>query len=344
MRTPKHVALRRDCCAGFLLLDPHESTGNYSPGVRVMFDEERVDGLDGSSNEHEPIASIASSSLVAEHVHERLPPPGSPLAPALALVVLGAAAAGCGNPKPDTARAAKGPAARADRAAERGVPAQSAACSQGIAANGAPLVPPAEGADPMMIETLRFYDTIRSPSLEAQQVQYPDPFTGAATTERLTAPMTLDEWKRVFGFPAQEEGESARGLSRAHGHRRVLQPHRARARKAAGVRALPGRYRDRRRRRSRPRRRGLLRHEPRRGFSTRGVLAAGRDRQHRRPQHRLHHVSAVDGARLPGPVLRVRRDRRAPGVGAAGHDRSAPAPTGLHDLSRRRVRRRVATW
>src|SRR5689334_501928 len=45
----------------------------------------------------------------------------------------------------------------------------------GVAPDGTPVLPPRDGADPMMVETLRFYDTLRSPSPDPQSVDYPDP-------------------------------------------------------------------------------------------------------------------------------------------------------------------------
>jgi hypothetical protein len=70
--------------------------------------------------------------------------------------------------------------------------------------------PRREGADidPRLIETRRFYDTLQWPGAEARAVDYPNPFTGAVEPERLTAPLTIDEWKRAFGFPRREAGES----------------------------------------------------------------------------------------------------------------------------------------
>ncbi len=78
----------------------------------------------------------------------------------------------------------------------------------GVASDGKPMLPPIAGADPMIEETLRFYDTLQTPFPISVPVDYPDPFTGEPTPERKTAPMDLDEWKRVFGFSAREAEES----------------------------------------------------------------------------------------------------------------------------------------
>ena len=62
-------------------------------------------------------------------------------------------------------------------------------------------------ADPAIVEALRFYDTLRTPFPQPVPVGYPDPFTGESTPTRLTAPMTLDDWKRVFEQPPALDGE-----------------------------------------------------------------------------------------------------------------------------------------
>ena len=59
-----------------------------------------------------------------------------------------------------------------------------------------------------MTETLRFYDTVQTPFPSAVPVDYPDPFTGANTLVRMTAPMTLESWKGTFGFSPREASES----------------------------------------------------------------------------------------------------------------------------------------
>jgi hypothetical protein len=70
-------------------------------------------------------------------------------------------------------------------------------------------VPDRSGAtsDPLITESRRFYDTLQAPFAEEEPVDYPDPFTGESTPMRKTAPMTLDAWKKTFGFPAQKAGE-----------------------------------------------------------------------------------------------------------------------------------------
>jgi hypothetical protein len=62
-------------------------------------------------------------------------------------------------------------------------------------------------SDPLIIEAQRFYDTVQTPFPAEVPVDYPDPFTGAATPTRKTAPLTLGEWKRVFGLAVQTAGE-----------------------------------------------------------------------------------------------------------------------------------------
>lgn len=63
-------------------------------------------------------------------------------------------------------------------------------------------------ADPLVIESRRFYDTLGSPGAMAESLDYPDPFTGAPGLPRTTAPMSFENWKTAFGFPAQEPGET----------------------------------------------------------------------------------------------------------------------------------------
>jgi hypothetical protein len=62
--------------------------------------------------------------------------------------------------------------------------------------------------DPLVIESRRFYDTLGSPSIEPQSVDYPDPFTGEPPGPRKSAPLTLASWKQIFGFPARMPDES----------------------------------------------------------------------------------------------------------------------------------------
>lgn len=77
----------------------------------------------------------------------------------------------------------------------------------GVGSDGAPATS-LPAADPTMTETLRFYDTVQTPFPSPVPVDYPDPFTGANTTVRMTAPMTLDAWKGTFGFSPREVNES----------------------------------------------------------------------------------------------------------------------------------------
>jgi len=62
--------------------------------------------------------------------------------------------------------------------------------------------------DPIMIEGRKFYDTLQSPNAEDVLVDYPDPFTGASPAPKKTAPLTLDAFKKAFGIPARDPGES----------------------------------------------------------------------------------------------------------------------------------------
>jgi hypothetical protein len=62
--------------------------------------------------------------------------------------------------------------------------------------------------DPLIIEARRFYDTLKSPRMEPQPVNYPDPFTGASTPMRRTAPLSLDSWKTEFGFGLRQASET----------------------------------------------------------------------------------------------------------------------------------------
>jgi hypothetical protein len=63
------------------------------------------------------------------------------------------------------------------------------------------------GVDPTLIETRRFYDTVQTPFPKPVAVDYPDPFTGKPNPMRNTAPLTLDEWRRVFGFSDRQPAE-----------------------------------------------------------------------------------------------------------------------------------------
>lgn len=72
---------------------------------------------------------------------------------------------------------------------------------------GYPIVDGAS-ADPAIMEARRYYDTIGDPSSKARDPGYPNPFTGETRTERVTAPLTFEEWKTSFGFPAVLPGET----------------------------------------------------------------------------------------------------------------------------------------
>jgi hypothetical protein len=62
--------------------------------------------------------------------------------------------------------------------------------------------------DPLILEARRFYDTLKTPRMQMQPVNYPDPFTGEATPMRRTAPLSFDDWKTEFGFSLRQPGES----------------------------------------------------------------------------------------------------------------------------------------
>src|SRR5512140_917686 len=74
--------------------------------------------------------------------------------------------------------------------------------------HGWPLRDEQASMDPVINEARKFYDTLQSPSGELQTVDYPDPFTGAAPAPKKTAPLTLAAWKKTFGIPARNPGES----------------------------------------------------------------------------------------------------------------------------------------
>jgi hypothetical protein len=61
--------------------------------------------------------------------------------------------------------------------------------------------------DPLILEARRFYDVVKSPRMEAQPVNYPDPFTGVMAPMRRTAPMTFESWKTEFGFSLRAANE-----------------------------------------------------------------------------------------------------------------------------------------
>ena len=63
-------------------------------------------------------------------------------------------------------------------------------------------------ADPAIVESRRFYDTVKAPSAEPVLVDYPDPFTGAPPSVQTTAPLTLDAWKTAFNIPSRSPGET----------------------------------------------------------------------------------------------------------------------------------------
>jgi hypothetical protein len=71
--------------------------------------------------------------------------------------------------------------------------------------------------DPLVLEALRFYDTLGSPGLAPQSLDYPDPITGAPPGPRPSAPLTFAAWKSTFGFPPQEPGESLEAYRRRLG-------------------------------------------------------------------------------------------------------------------------------
>ena len=62
--------------------------------------------------------------------------------------------------------------------------------------------------DAAILEARRFYDTIKAPYAEPVQVDYRDPFTGAPSDMRTTAPLTLDAWKAAFNIPVRNPGET----------------------------------------------------------------------------------------------------------------------------------------
>jgi hypothetical protein len=70
--------------------------------------------------------------------------------------------------------------------------------------------PVVDGAnpDPAVLEARRYYDTLGEPAGEPRDPGYPDPFTGATGTKRVTAPLTFEEWKTTFGFAPLLPGET----------------------------------------------------------------------------------------------------------------------------------------
>jgi hypothetical protein len=62
--------------------------------------------------------------------------------------------------------------------------------------------------DPTVVESRRFYDTLKAPNAQPVMTDYPDPFTGAPPSQKTTAPLTFNEWKRVFNIPVQRLGET----------------------------------------------------------------------------------------------------------------------------------------
>lgn len=74
-----------------------------------------------------------------------------------------------------------------------------------------------EVVDPLVIESRRFYDTLGSPSIEVQSLDYPDPFTGQPPGLGKSAPLTFATWKTVFGFPERLADESLEAYRQKHG-------------------------------------------------------------------------------------------------------------------------------
>lgn len=62
--------------------------------------------------------------------------------------------------------------------------------------------------DDAIKEARRFYDTLAAPNPTPENVDYPDPFTGAAPGPKVTAPMTFQAWKDKFNIPKRNPGES----------------------------------------------------------------------------------------------------------------------------------------
>jgi hypothetical protein len=77
----------------------------------------------------------------------------------------------------------------------------------GMQADGTPALS-GTAADPAIAETRLFYDTLGNPSGEAFDTGDVDPMTGQPLGPHVTAPTTLGDWKRVFGFPTPQEGEA----------------------------------------------------------------------------------------------------------------------------------------
>jgi hypothetical protein len=73
--------------------------------------------------------------------------------------------------------------------------------------DGTPIMTGA-GADPAIAETRLFYDTVGNPAGEAFDLGDVDPNTGAPVGAHVTAPPTFADWKRIFGFPTPNAGES----------------------------------------------------------------------------------------------------------------------------------------
>jgi hypothetical protein len=79
--------------------------------------------------------------------------------------------------------------------------ADNAGLLTGVTADGKPVLS-GPGADPLILEAYKFYDTLQRPFAQPVAVDYPDPFTGQSSPTRKTAPLTVDDWKTTFGIPA----------------------------------------------------------------------------------------------------------------------------------------------
>lgn len=120
---------------------------------------------------------------------------------ALALGALTAGTAGCPDeplPASSIQSAVPVPGVALDRSVRQG-----SGLLGGIGPHGQPLRDHPD-MDPLVAEARRFYDTVGRPGVEPWSALAPGAMTSFG---KRTAPLTLEEWKQVFGFPERRAGE-----------------------------------------------------------------------------------------------------------------------------------------
>ena len=127
----------------------------------------------------------------------------------IALSIVGSVGVGCGTDTPEEAVKVPVVAIALDRSYQ---------ANQGLVGNiiapGWPNRDVNMPMDPTVIESRKFYDTLAAPNAQPVPVDYPDPFTGAPPSTKITAPLTLASWKKSFNIPDRMPGESTEAYRR----------------------------------------------------------------------------------------------------------------------------------